>query len=238
MNRECPLKYMHAQVSTGALETLQSGRPQSLPPHEYLSFKNPDPYLFAIILNTTVSISTLLANPCAMPCIYKLRNLFQLSSASTSEAVFFFFLVLFSVQPKSFYTCHAVVFLLVQRNVFPLLLALWTKVLFVVFLNIRTQIRLRPNSQWIQGQMNGTGTLYCKRNLKIQKCGIYYFLSITVDVRSFVFFLFFFKAVCCRFQVQRSLAQSLDMYYVILLPCQWALRRCASWEWVSTHRNS
>lgn len=118
MNPECPLKYMHAQVSTRALETIQCGRPQSLPPHEYLSFKNPDPYLFAIILNATVSISTLLANPCAMPCIYKLRNLFQLSSASTSEAVFFFFLVLFSVQLKSFYTCHAVIFLLVQRHFF------------------------------------------------------------------------------------------------------------------------
>lgn len=35
-------------------ETIQSGRPQSLPPHEYLSFKNPDPYLLAIILNSSL----------------------------------------------------------------------------------------------------------------------------------------------------------------------------------------
>lgn len=99
MNPECPLKYVHAQVSTRVLETIQSGRPQSLPPHEYLSIKNPDPYLLAIILNATVSISTLLANPCAIPCIYKPRNLFQLSSASTSETVFFLFCFVFILGP-------------------------------------------------------------------------------------------------------------------------------------------
>lgn len=114
MNPECPFKYAHAQVSTRALKTIQSGRPQSLPPSEYLSFRNPDPYLLAIILNSTVSISTLLANPCAMPCIYKPRNLFQLSSASTSEAVF---VVLFWFLLKSFYTCHAV-FVLWCREIF------------------------------------------------------------------------------------------------------------------------
>lgn len=118
MNPECPFKYVHTPVSTQALETIQSGRPQSLPPYEYLSFKNPDPYLLAIILNATVSISTLLANPCAMPCIYKPRNLFQLNSASTSEAIFFGFIL---VPAEKFLHVSRCLLSLVQRKTFPLM---------------------------------------------------------------------------------------------------------------------
>lgn len=47
--------------------------------------KKPDPYLLAIIPNSTVSIPP---NPCATSCIYKPRNLFQFSSASTLKAVY------------------------------------------------------------------------------------------------------------------------------------------------------
>lgn len=39
MNLECPFKCTHTRVSTRALKTIQSGRPQSLPPYEYLSFQ-------------------------------------------------------------------------------------------------------------------------------------------------------------------------------------------------------
>lgn len=125
-------------------------------PYEYLSFQNPDPYLLAIILNSTVSISILLANPCAMPCIYKPRNLFQLSSASTSETVF---VVLFWFPLKSFYTCYAVFVLWCRENLFHW----WRKVIFVVYWNMWIQIRWCPNCQWIQGQMNQTGALFHKK---------------------------------------------------------------------------
>ena len=150
MNPKCPFQYMNAQVSTQALETIQSGRPQSLPPHEYLSFKNPDPYLLAIILKSTVSISTLLANPCAMPCIYKPRNLFQLGSASTSEPVF---LGLFAFPLRSFYTCHTVIFLWCRKQLFS-----WWHFEEKSFSSFG--ISELSDCQWFQGQMNQTATLF------------------------------------------------------------------------------
>lgn len=108
---ECPFKCTRAHVSTRGLKPIQSGRPQSLPPHEYLSFRKTPIHICS--LNS--KLCSPYANPCAMSCIYKRGNLFQLTSALTLETVFW---VSFLLLLKSFLRASRCLPPFTQRKIF------------------------------------------------------------------------------------------------------------------------
>ncbi len=89
-------------------QSKEQADPNPIPLMNMYHSKNPDPYLFDVILNSAVTIPPppTFSTPRSMLCIYKLINLLRFKSTSTSENLFRkIFFVLASVEKPFQVSC-------------------------------------------------------------------------------------------------------------------------------------